>query len=168
MKKALLALALLVRPASVRAEEGIAAPTAREMSPCACAAKKRCWSLVMTADAKMVGLREQEIEGALPNRFFPATLTFVLHRPTEDGHFLIVKCGSARRACTDKRDVLEERVIKSGLLASLPIDQTEGKLFDPATFKLTAAGEKTFDSVKQCRKALLEELAAVVLGSGSN
>jgi hypothetical protein len=181
-----LALLVLLAPAAARAGElefdkpsaglvfnlddssGITPPSDEETrSPCACAASKRCWKVVMTMDAKLFSLREEEVEKALPNRFFPAALTFTLRRPTRQGHFLVVKCGPEKRTCADKRDILEERVIKSSLLASLPLNLPEGTLFDPTTLKLTEAGEKTFVQVKSCRKPLLAELAAVVTASGA-
>ena len=120
----------------------------------------------MTVYRKKIGLSEEEVEKAMPNRFFPRTLTFALRRPTEDGHFLSVECGSGRVPCTDKREELERRLIMSGLLASLPLDLPEGALFDPATWKISERGEKTFAEVKRCRKGLIPELAAVVLGAG--
>jgi hypothetical protein len=144
----------------------LAAPGAAE-SPCACAAKKRCWNLVISAYRRKTILSEEEVEKSLPNRFFPGTHTFALRRPTEDGHFLAVECGAARIPCTDKREELERRLIVSGLLASLPLSLPEGTLYDPATWKISVRGEKTFSEVKSCRKGLIRELAAVVLGAGA-
>ena len=133
------------------------------MSPCACAANPRCWRVVMLIDAKMTGIHKEEVEKALPNRFFPDTLTFTMRRPSSDGHFLIVKCGSARRPCPEKRDVLEARLIKASILESLPLNQPKGAFFDPETFQITDGGEKVFIKLKQCKASLLDELAAVVL-----
>jgi hypothetical protein len=150
---------------SARAEEPERRPDA---SPCACAAKKRCWGVVMMVYQKKVGLSKEEVEKGLPNRFFPATITFALRRPTEDGHFLTVECGSGRIPCTDKREELERRLIMSSFLGSLPLNLPEGTLYDPLTWRISERGEKAFAEVKSCRKGLLPELAAVALGPGGD
>lgn len=157
---ALLVLALGAVPARAL---GVKAPEPAQ-SPCACAAKRRCWGVAMAVYRKRVGLSKEEVEGGLPNRFFPATLTFALRLPTEDGHFLSVECGAARIPCTDKRDQLERRLILSSLLGSLPLYLPEGTLFDPITFGITARGEKTVAELKTCRKTLMKELAEGALG----
>lgn len=144
---------------------GVPAPPPSE-SPCSCAAKKKCWKVAMIVYRKRVALSKEEVEGGLPNRFFPATTTFALRRPTEDGHFLSVECGAARIPCTDKRDELERRLILSSLLGSLPLNLPEGTLFDPDTFRVSARGEKTIAELKTCRKTLMQELAEGVLGGG--
>jgi hypothetical protein len=150
--------------ASARAaepESGAPAP----QSPCACAAKRQCWALVMTVYRKRVGLSKEVVEKAMPNRFFPKSLTFALRSPTEDGHFLSVECGTARVPCTDKREELERRMIVSDILASLPLSLPEGTLFDPETWRISERGEKTFSELRTCRKGLVPELASVVLGA---
>jgi len=161
---ALLLLSVL-GTAPARAAEAEERPDA---SPCACAAKKRCWGVVMMVYQKKVGLSKEEVEKGLPNRFFPATVTFALRRPTEDGHFLTVECGSGRLPCTDKREELERRLIMASFLGSLPLNLPDGTLYDPLTWRISERGEKTFAEVKSCRKGLLPELAAVVLGAGGD
>jgi hypothetical protein len=153
-------LTLLLLPNLTRAAE---APP--PMSPCECAAKKVCWKLVLGVDEEVLGLYKREVEGGLPNRFFPGTLTFVPRRPTSDGHFLIVQCGPGHRPCTDKRDILEERLIKSAFLKAISGKTNEDSLFDPKTFQVTDPGEQLFAKVRQCRKTLLLELAAIALRS---
>lgn len=162
---AALLLASVLGTAPARAEEPDERPAA---APCACAAKKRCWNVVMMVYAKKAGLSKEEVEKGLPNRFFPATVTFALRRPTEDGHFLTVECGSGRLPCTDKREELERRLIMASFLGSLPLSLPEGTLYDPLTWRISERGEKTFAEVKSCRKGLLPELAAVVLGAGAD
>jgi hypothetical protein len=151
----------------------LAAPPARAVgpatgpdAPCACAAKKRCWNLVMIGYERRIRLSEEEVEKGLPNRFFPRTLTFVLRRPTEDGHFLNVECGSKRLPCTTEREQLERRLIVSSFLGSVLPSTAEGALFDPMTWRISDAGERAFAEVKSCRKGLVAELAAVVLEGG--
>lgn len=160
MKAAALAALLLV---GVRA--GAETPSARE-TPCACAAKKRCWNLVMTGFARRVALSEEEVEKGLPNRFFPRTVTFVMRRPSEDGHFLIVECGPRRVPCAAERGELERRMIMVDILASLPLFVPEDTLFDPVTWVVSERGEKEYAELKTCRKGLSAELAAVVLQGG--
>jgi hypothetical protein len=167
----MLASGLLLSPAAARGGEAgapgpdLSAPR-DTMSPCACAASFRCWKVAMQIDAKLVGLHQEEVEKAMPNRFFHDTVTFTMRHPSSDGHFLIVKCLPNRRLCPDRRDVLEERLIKASILESLPMNLPEGALYDPTTFKISPAGEKAFSALKLCRKTLLDELAAVVMKSG--
>ncbi|MFI5345148.1 MAG: hypothetical protein ACHQ51_02125 [Elusimicrobiota bacterium] len=160
---AVLALAAVPARAGKPDGPGDAAPA---QSPCACAAKRQCWNMAMFVYGKRVGLSKEEVEKAMPNRFFPRTLTFALLRPTEDGHFLSVECGNARVPCTDKREELERRMIVSDILGSVPPALPEGTLYDPETWRITERGEKTFAELKSCRKGLAAELAAVVLGAG--
>lgn len=169
LARALLLAALLTpAPALAARARSAPAPSLSGESPCACAAKRRCWSLVMTAYEKKVGLCREEVDGGLPNRFFPASVTFALRRPTEDGHFLTVECGSGRVPCTDKREELERRLIMASFLGSLPLNLPEGTLYDPVTWRISERGEKTFAEVRRCRPDLLPELAAVVLGAGGD
>ena len=119
----------------------------------------------MVAYRRRVSLSTEVVEKAMPNRFFPQTITFALRHPTEDGHFLTVECGAARVPCTDKREELERRMIVSNLLGSLPLATPEGTLYDPESWRISDRGEKTFAELKSCRRGLVPELAAIVLGA---
>ena len=162
---AAVALAAVLFPASPAgaAEKSRSSAAPAPDSPCVCAGKPRCWNLVMIGYQTRVGLSKEEVEKGLPNRFFPQTLTFVMRRPTEDGHFLIVECGPRRIPCTEKREELERRLIMASFLGAVRPNFSEGTLFDPATWKISPLGEREFSAVKACRKGLSAELAEVVL-----
>ena len=149
--------ALASNPASAAAP---AAPTL-----CECAARKRCWSLVLNAFGQISGAAKTEVEGSAPGQFFPEARANALRRAGKDGHFLRVTCGPQRALCTGYRDALEKRLAVSSLLRSLPLHPPEKELFDSKTWEITPLGDKILDEALRCRPQLWSELAPILLAS---
>lgn len=142
------------------------APTSRAAHPtagaCACVSSPICWKLVEAAYAINIDGALTEVEGSLPNRFMPGTEFSALRRTDKDGHFLSATCGPKKQACTEKRDALEKNLVFSRFLASLPLGQSNGELFDSQRWTLTDEGLKTIDEARRCKPNLLRLLADVV------
>lgn len=145
----------LKKPGPAVAAKPVSTAAPAKESPCECAAKKKCWKNVMSFFRLNAQTSKDEIEKALPNRFFPDTLAWSLAHPDKDGHFLRVQCGDRRKACDEQTFELEKRLIISSLLKTLG-----EKHFDPETWVIDAKGYEIFDKLKQCRPGLLRELAA--------
>ncbi|MDE2492237.1 MAG: hypothetical protein KGM24_15420 [Elusimicrobia bacterium] len=150
-----------------------AAPAARAAAPkapgspsaaaCACERSERCWKLVETVYPKIVEAELKEVDGAMPDRFFRGATTFALRRPDRRGHFLKVSC--PRTSCVGKRDELQQRLIYTSLLSSLPLNAPKGTLYDPMTWRLTDAGRETISAARRCRTGLIAWLAGATLAA---
>ncbi len=97
------------------------------------------WSLTTKGFILQFRHRNEELESAEPNRFFPASVAFALGRIDEAGHFLMLKCSTSSNACAGQRDILEERVVYVTLLDVVPTPKvTKDLLYDARTWELRA------------------------------
>lgn len=141
-------LALLVAAAVVQA------PTVED-----CLAKKACVAAFEAAFGVVNGAFMQEVEGALPGRFFPGTLVWGLVPPA-GGHFLEVNCvvsGTRQRPCPQYQDDMERRFFEAAVLQSLPTAEPKAALFHPLTWEVTSEGRRILEKVRK-RKKLYEKL----------
>lgn len=162
--RAIMALAALGIVGFARAEEG-ATWTAAEVaatSPCECVKRKMCWAAVLAAYKMNTRTARNEVEGALPNRFFVDSEAVALERPDAEGNFLLVRCGADHAVCGDKRDELQRRLIFTSFLSALPVDRSEGILFEPRTWALTENGERIVAKVRHCNSSLLGQLVGTL------
>jgi len=130
---------------------------------CDCLTDRRCRGLAMSAYLENVDTALREVDGALPNRFFPESDASALGKPDAQGDFLRVTCGPKRAECTDKRDELEKRLIYTSFFSVLPVDQRKGLNFDPMTWAITDTGQKLMKEARRCRPAILGELGRALL-----
>jgi hypothetical protein len=130
---------------------------------CDCLTDQRCYGLVMSAYVENTDTALREIDGALPNRFFPDSNASTLGRPDAQGDFLSVTCGASRVRCDDKRDELEKRLIYTSFLSALPVDQRKGLNFEPMTWAIAETGQKLMKEARRCKPAILGTLGRILL-----
>ena len=109
-----------------------------------CLRDKKCRGLVETTFREMFPILLQEVEAALPGRFFNGTVTYAEKHMDTEGHFLKVDCLNAEESSCSKanREILEERILSVGLLMSLPLKESARKqCYHPETWTMTALGE---------------------------
>lgn len=107
-----------------------------------CLRSKKCRGLVETSFGEIFPRLLQEVEAALPGRFFADTVTYAEKSMDLEGHFLKVDCLSENSCSKANREILEERILSVGLLMSLPMKASlRGQCYHPQTWALTAAGE---------------------------
>ncbi|MBI4347237.1 MAG: hypothetical protein HY553_10305 [Elusimicrobia bacterium] len=110
-----------------------------------CLAKKHeCWGFVERFFGKLLKARLLEVEGSLPDQFFPGqeTMTLAKRGVDPDGHFLEVHCVRRTRTripCPAERDSLEERITLATLLDTFP--KPKRPYVDPQKWTLTQAGQ---------------------------
>jgi hypothetical protein len=129
-----------------------------------CVSSPKCWKVLKEGFQKISGTFQGEIEGAMPNRFFPQTEIWVLERPDSSGNFLKVYCGPLRQLCADKRDELQWRLMVASFLKAAPGKMDANDLYDPITWKPTALGSQIFAQARRARPTLTAELAALLGG----
>lgn len=107
-----------------------------------CLRDRKCRALVEISFQKIFPLLLQEVEAALPGRFFEGTVTYAEKSMDLEGHFLKVDCLSENSCSKANREILEERILSVGLLMALPIkDSIRRQCYQPQTWALTALGE---------------------------
>lgn len=108
------------------------------------------WSLTSKGFGMAFRNRNEEIEAAEPNRFFPASVAFALGRIDNDGHFLMLKCSSSSNECGAQRDMLEERIVNVSLLeVVLTPKAPKDLLYDARTWELTPLGYKYMEILRR-------------------
>ncbi|OGR42654.1 MAG: hypothetical protein A2X35_01510 [Elusimicrobia bacterium GWA2_61_42] len=120
------------------------------------------WGLTSAGFVELFKLRNMEIEGAAPSRFFPASVAFSLGRIDDTGHYLMLKC-SASADCDGNRDALEERLMSATLLEVVLTPRVlKDQLYDPNTWALTPLGDKYIKILRKRYPDLSTRLARLV------
>lgn len=126
------------------------------------------WKLVSTGFKQVFINRNEEIESAEPNRFFPGTVAFALGRMDDGGHFLMLNCGGSQ-GCGSNRDALEERLVAASLLDAVYTPKArKSDLYNARTWELTPLGEKYVKIIHKRHPDLytrLGRLISAALGS---
>lgn len=123
------------------------------------------WNLVSSGFIEAFKLRNHEIAGSLPNRFFPDTAALALGHIDGTGHYLLMKCGSVDN-CEAKRDALEDRMVFVTLLEVVHTPRAKkSQLFNEYTWELTPLGEKYIDILVKRHPDLTGRLARLVAAS---
>ena len=108
------------------------------------------WSLTSKGFGMVFRHRNEEIEAAEPNRFFPASVAFALGRIDEAGHFLMLKCTSSSNECGAQRDMLEERIVNVTLLEVVRTPKVpKDLLYDARTWELTPLGYEYMEILRK-------------------
>lgn len=123
------------------------------------------WRVVSSGFIEVFKARNIEIEAAEPNRFYPATVAFALRGIDQDGHFLMLNCGSDD-SCGSKRDALEDRVIFASLLDVVRTPKvTKDQLYNGRTWELSPLGDKYVKILLKRHADLPKRLGRLVAAS---
>lgn len=164
----ILAAALLGAPSSaadiIKVKMQVKAP---DLDSCL-AKKADCWGFVERSYGKLLSARLLEVEGALPDQFFPGQETMTMGKRGVDsqGHFLEVHCvrrSKARVPCPSERDALEERITIATLLDTFP--KPKRPYVDPQKWTLTQAGHGAMAKLRVAYPDLSSRLDRLVLKS---
>lgn len=125
-----------------------------------CLRDKICRGLVETSFREIFPLLLQEVEAALPGRFFEGTVTYAEKHMDAEGHFLKVDCVSENSCSKATREILEERILSVGLLMALPIkDSVRKQCYHPETWALTALGESMITRAQTASRDIKTRIA---------
>ncbi len=120
------------------------------------------WRLLSAGFIEMFKLRNREIESSKPGRFFPGIVAFALGRFDENGHYLMLNCGSAD-TCLAKRDALEDRMVHATLLDAVRTPNArKDQLYDARTWELTPLGERYLEILKKRHPDLYQRLGKLI------
>lgn len=165
----ILAAALLAAAAPGRAQTTKVKVEVKAPDLDSCLAKSRdCWGFVERSFGKLLKARLLEVEGALPDQFFPGQETMTMGKRGVDpqGHFLEVHCirrSKARVPCPAERDALEERITLATLLDTFP--KPKRPYVDPQKWTLTQAGHGAMAKLRVAYPDLSTRLARLVVRS---
>lgn len=132
------------------------------------ARKHECWGFVERSFGKLLSARLLEVEGALPDQFFPGQETMTLSKRGVDpeGHFLEVHCvrrSRARIPCPAERAALEERITLATLLDTFP--KPRQPYVDPQKWTLTQAGQGAMVKLRVAYPDLSKRLDGLLVRS---
>jgi len=121
------------------------------------------WNLTTKGFGMVFRHRNEEIEAAEPNRFFPASVAFALGRIDEAGHFLMLKCTSSSNECGAQRDMLEERIMFVSLLDVVRTPKApKDLLYNARTWELTPLGYEYIEILRKRYPDLYTRLGRLV------